>query len=84
MTRPGTRFGLVYGAEASSDFESELEFSNIGPVLDSALELAGLKGREIEIENIRFGVYFLMQVYGVSHVGRIVLTGLGINTGNTI
>lgn len=50
--RTGTRFGLLYASEASTDVEGDLKFKNIGPVLEEVLGEAGLLNTDLEVENI--------------------------------
>jgi long-chain fatty acid transport protein len=61
-----TRFGLVYTSESETDLEGDLEFRNLGPVVESALQQAGKLDSDIEITNrlpqrVIAGVYHQME-----------------------
>jgi long-chain fatty acid transport protein len=46
-----TRAGIVYTSQSVTDLEGDLEFRNLGPVVESALQQAGKLDSDIEITN---------------------------------
>jgi len=57
-----TRFGLVYSMESDTDLDGVPEFKGLGPKLNTALSLAGVLGRKVEVatsipRRLSVGVY---------------------------